>query len=122
MIGGGFISTAIKHSRINDAKQQAHAAQQSLRRFQREIRDVNDKIETNIDIEIGSFSTFADYFFDGLIMDWIVQSRIHESRNKLENSKFSVRKAMSHLERLKTETKEKLEGMKQEKKNLIEKA
>jgi|GEM_PF-3558734 len=33
----------------------------------------------NIDINIGSFETFADYFFDGLISDWIVQSGINES-------------------------------------------
>mgnify|MGYP001559106142 CR=1 FL=1 len=32
----------------------------------------------NIDINIGSFETFADYFFDGLISDWVVQSGIHE--------------------------------------------
>jgi hypothetical protein len=30
-------------------------------------------------VEISSFEKFADYLFDGLIFDWIVQSKINRS-------------------------------------------
>ena len=30
-------------------------------------------------VEISSFEKFADYLFDGLIFDWIVQSKINKS-------------------------------------------
>jgi DNA repair exonuclease SbcCD ATPase subunit len=58
MIGGGLISTAVKHSRIDRARASAHQVQQLLRRFQRELADVGGT--SDITIDIGSFATFAD--------------------------------------------------------------
>jgi hypothetical protein len=58
VIGGGLISTAVKHSRIDRARASAHQVQQLLRRFQRELGDVG--ATSDITIDIGSFATFAD--------------------------------------------------------------
>ncbi len=80
VLGGGMLATAVKHSKIDDARNQAHHVQQLLRRFQWELEDIEREAE--IAIKIGSFETFADFFFDGLIFDWVVQSRIN---NSLEN-------------------------------------
>ena len=77
ILGGGLLATAAKHSHIDEAKEYAHQTKIALIRFQNELSDVN--LIMNIDINIGSFETFADYFFDGLISDWIVQSGINES-------------------------------------------
>ncbi len=77
LIGGGLISTAVKHSKIDEARNTAHAVQRLLRQFQRELIDV--QTVEKMEIDIGSFATFADYFFDNLITDWIVQSRIEKS-------------------------------------------
>ena len=82
MLGGGFFSTAIKHSKINNAKREAAHAQRSLERLSQELADVRLKYDLNI--EIGGFATFADYFFDGLIADWVVQSRLNEARRRVE--------------------------------------
>ena len=85
MLGGGLIVTAVKHSRIDDARQHVHSAQQALHSFVRELNDVNPHLLTDITIDIGGFATFADYFFDGLIADWIVQSRINDSLDNVSN-------------------------------------
>lgn len=85
MLGGGLIATAVKHSRIDDARQHVHSAQQALHWFVRELKDVNPHLLTDITIDISGFATFADYFFDGLITDWIVQSRINESLDNVNN-------------------------------------
>lgn len=77
MLGGGFFATAAKHSHIDEAKEYAHRTKIALIGLQHELSDVS--LSMNIDINIGSFETFADYFFDGLITDWIVQSGIQES-------------------------------------------
>jgi hypothetical protein len=35
---------------------------------------------------IGGFRTFADFFFDGIIADWLVQSKIQEARRQVEDA------------------------------------
>ncbi len=84
ILGGGFIATMAKHSKIDDAKNEISAAQGYLRSFYRELQDVGTTI--SIDIEIGSFLTFADYFFDGLFADLTVQSKINDSKIRVKNT------------------------------------
>ncbi|WP_077368186.1 hypothetical protein [Anaerosalibacter sp. Marseille-P3206] len=54
-------------------------------------------MSTDIDINISSFDTFADYFFDGLIFDWIVQSKINDSLNRVINLDRKVEKLINLL-------------------------
>jgi hypothetical protein len=89
MLGGGLIATAVKHSRIDEARRFVHAAQQALAAYQRELKDVAMVIQVN-QVQIGGFATFADFFFDGLIADWIVQSRINDSLNSARRSRQQV--------------------------------
>ncbi|MDD2360899.1 MAG: hypothetical protein PHE66_10740, partial [Syntrophaceticus schinkii] len=52
ILGGGLLVTAVKHLRISDAQRDVHKIQQLLRRFERELADV--QIET--DIGLGGFA------------------------------------------------------------------
>ncbi len=98
MLGGGLIVTAVKHSRIDDARQHVHSAQQALHSFVRELKDVNPHLLNDITIDIGGFATFADYFFDGLIADWIVQSRINDSLDNVSNMLKKVDNTLRSLQ------------------------
>jgi hypothetical protein len=80
MLGGGIIATSIKHSHIDASRNASHKVQQAIRNFERELRDVN--IQTNISTDISGFLTFSDYFFDGLIVDWLVQDKIKNALNR----------------------------------------
>jgi uncharacterized protein YlxW (UPF0749 family) len=51
ILGGGLVVTAVKHLRISDAQKEVHKIQQLLRRFERELADV--QIVT--DIGLGGF-------------------------------------------------------------------
>lgn len=84
MFGGGFISSMIKHSKMNDASSYIEDARNDLRVFQRELRDVNTNLE--IGLNIGDFLTFADFFFDGIIADYMVQSKINNARNQVDEA------------------------------------
>jgi hypothetical protein len=95
MIGGGLISTAIKHSKIDDARAAAHRAQMSIERFRAELGDVDRRFDVTIDI--GGFATFADYFFDGLIVDWMVQSKIRTAKDSAEHALRSVSSTLATL-------------------------
>lgn len=96
MLGGGMISTAIKHSKIDEARDAIHAVQPMMGRFQRELADVRENVDLQIDI--GEFTSFADYFFDGLIVDWIVQSKIVESLERAKRAKDVVAQTVKQLD------------------------
>lgn len=95
MLGGGLIATAAKHSRIDEANEYANNVKIALIRFQNELSDVN--ISMDIDINIDSFEKFADFFFDGLISDWIVQSKIGESLDSVNQVVNQVNCVMASL-------------------------
>ena len=93
MLGGGMFPTWIKHSRIDDARTSLEEARRSLRSLRRELMDID--IPADFKIDIGEFLNFADYFFDGLIIDWMVQAKIREASD-------NVSEAIRRVETLRT--------------------
>jgi len=85
MMGGGFIATMAKHTKINEGKRELDKVSHSLRNFNREINDVDEEIILNMNIEISSFLSFGDYFFDGIFMDFLVQSKISKMKSNINN-------------------------------------
>jgi len=85
MMGGGFIATIAKHSKIDEGKRELDKVSNSLRNFNREINDIDQKIILNMNIEISNFLSFGDYFFDGIFMDFLVQSKISKMRTNINN-------------------------------------
>ncbi|GLX68194.1 hypothetical protein [Paenibacillus glycanilyticus] len=82
MLGGGMISTSIKHSRIDDAQDYIYEAQHHLRQLQVELKDL--KRTADLYVGIDTMDKFGDFFFDGLITDWIVQDKIKSSISNVE--------------------------------------
>lgn len=97
LFGGGLISDMFKHSRMSEATSCMEAAKRDLQRFQRELGDV--EIPMNLQIEVSSFLSFADVFFDNPISDYMVQTRIAEAREQVEE-------AISYVEALMVELKQ----------------
>jgi len=120
MLGGGLVATAIKHSKIDNARSCVHQVQQQMSRFKRELADVQQCSE--IVIDIGGLATFADYFFDGLIVDWIVQSRISESLEQTNRQLTYIRRILQGLRQQLMETDNAIAQLKKEKTVLIERA
>lgn len=79
IFGGGMLTTMIKHSKMDNAKDCIRRAQWDLQAFSQELRDVNLE-----GVELDGFSSFADYFFDGFLADMMVQSRINRAREQLD--------------------------------------
>jgi len=84
MLGGGLISTMIKRSKMEDASRFMEQAQRDLKVFQRELRDV--QAAPDLRMEISSFLSFADFFFDGLVADYLVQNKIAEAREQVQDA------------------------------------
>ncbi len=118
MLGGGFIATMAKHSRIDEAKDEIDRTQSMLRKFHRELKDVGST--ANINIEIGSFLTFADYFFDGLFADWSVQNRINDAEDRVYETLSRVNELINMLERDMRNTQSEFKKLDEEKVRIIE--
>nr|WP_296838377.1 hypothetical protein [uncultured Marvinbryantia sp.] len=95
LFGGGFITDMIKHSRMNDASALMENARADLLVFQRELRDVC--VPTEFRMEVSDFLTFADFFFDGVIADYLVQSKIAEARAQVSDAIYQVERLLRDL-------------------------
>lgn len=95
MMGGGLLTNVIKHSRIHDASSYLEEAKQDLQLFQRELRDVTDFADLRI--EIGEFLSFADFFFDGLVADYLVQTKISDAGEQVDNAIRRVEMLLADL-------------------------
>ena len=97
MLGGGALTTFFKHSKMDDARYEMERAKRALQGFRKELADVDQRL--HLSLEIGDFLTFADYFFDGLIADWLVQSKIQDAKAQVENAIIQVRQIREDLVR-----------------------
>ena len=96
MVGGGLFTGIAKHSRLDDARNEIDELQKSLWQLQQELEDVGAKEMLKIDIS--SLDRFADLFFDNLITDWVVQSRIRTSLDQAHQLKTSIQPIQKHLQ------------------------
>lgn len=95
IFGGNMFSGLMKHSKIEKASQAMDRAKYDLREFQRELNDVQNL--QNMNINVGDFMTFADFFFDGLIVDFMVQSRINDARRQVKDAIRRVENILGQL-------------------------
>lgn len=84
LFGGGFITNLIKHSKMDNASHLMENAKYDLKKFQKELRDVT--INTDLSIDCGGFLTFADFFWDGVVADWLVQSKINDAKRQVDDA------------------------------------
>ena len=97
MLGGGLLSDLMKHSRMNDASSYMEAARRDLEIFKRELADVSTSYNLRMDVD--GFLTFADFFFDGLIADYLVQTKISKARGQVEEAIAKVTQILAELKR-----------------------
>jgi len=98
LLGGGLITDMIKHSRMNDAATHMEAAKRDLLVFQRELKDVN--VPMDLRMEIGGFLSFADFSFDGLVADYLVQSKNADARAQVADAISMVEVLLRDLKRM----------------------
>lgn len=97
MLGGGLLSDLMKHSRMNDASSYMEAARRDLEIFKRELADVSTSYNLRMDVD--GFLTFADFFFDGLIADYLVQTKISQARGQVDEAIVKVSQILAELKR-----------------------
>lgn len=94
---GGWISGLIKHSKMNDAEVCIDQARNDLIRFNNELHDLN---LLGINLNTGDLLGFADIFFDGFLTDILMQSRIKDACNQIDNAIYKVKSLITQLENI----------------------
>lgn len=120
MFSDGMVFDLVKHQHIDDAKDCLHQAQTKMRKFQKELLDVQE--QANLSVDISGMLKFADFFFDGLIADFMVQEKINQSLEQTRNHETEVNDL---LLRLKAQSEEKImeiENIQNEKQEIIERS
>lgn len=81
LLGGGMITSLVKHSNIHSANEWMDAANRDLRHFARELEDVSDE---GYYVQTGDLLTFLDLFCDNFFSDFLMQNRINEARARID--------------------------------------
>lgn len=115
--GGGIISHMAKHGHLDEAQGKVESLQKALGRFRTELADV--KVAANLTVNIEGFARFADYFFDGIFVDWAVQDRIRNASGRVYEVRRKVEQALGKLENMKAETEKKQAALKKEQEALL---
>ena len=110
VFGGGLLATMAKHSQIDAARRQAQIAQLELRRFQEELADADQRLHVSLK-DIGGLTVFADYFIDGLITDWVVQSKIQNALAACSSAINTVNTAFGQCRRRLSDTETSIEQL-----------
>ena len=95
ILGGGMLSTMIKHHKLDQANACMYDAERKLAVFREELRDVE---LPQMRLSIDGFLTFADFFFDGVLADYLVQRKINQARDKVERAITYVEALVRELE------------------------
>lgn len=98
LLGGGFFTDMIKHSKMRNASECLEMAKHDLHKFERELKDVS--VHAELKMDIGDFLVFADFFFDGLITDYLVQSRIADAREDVAHAIWQVEHIIADLKKM----------------------
>lgn len=94
ILGGGFIVSAVKHSKMGNAKNSISMAQGAIKIFNKELRDVTDIDNT---LGVGLLGTIFDFCDDDFFADIYVQSKINKSRKQVEQAIDSIEQIISEL-------------------------
>ena len=83
VFGGGIIADIAKHSHLDEAQYAVERLQSRLRRFKTELADVGG-IGADVRVNVDGFLRFADYFFDGIFVDFAVMDHISNSAEQVQ--------------------------------------
>ena len=85
MIGGGFISSMVKHSKLKDAENSLEEARGKLSVFRRELEDVSSAPEFHLNV------------------GWAVQSKISDAKGQVDSAIHRIQSLTEQLKQMEAE-------------------
>ena len=97
MLGGGLLSTLIKHGKADDANDCIRQAARLMDRVQRMLPDA---YVGEAPVDEGGFGRVADVLFDGFFTDLYMQGRLGDQRRAVDEMLSRVRRVERELTRM----------------------
>lgn len=98
MLGGGLLVTMAKREHMDKAQTAINDVNYKLKRLKKELSDINEDV--SLKIEINNYLSFADYFFDGIFVDMMVQNKINEAQDKVESLENDMERMGKYLKNM----------------------
>ena len=117
MLGGGFFSTMFKHNRMDEAQAAMNEARGHLRRLKKELLDVN--LTGDLKMDVGSFLTFADYFFDDVFSSWAVLDCIRNTAQQAASARQKVLQIQDRLSAARAQLEQETAALDQQHRTLV---
>ncbi len=95
ILGGGLITSLVKHSRMDDASEAIERAQTDLEAFARALRGVSGV--TGVRLERDGVLEAFDVLLDNSISDLFVQSHIEDARSQVNTAISRVTAILTEL-------------------------
>ena len=115
--GGGVITHMAKHGHLDEAQDLVSLLQSQLRCFKTELADI--QIESSMQVNTEGFLRFADYFFDGLFVDWAMKEKISQSQGSVSSTKHQIAKVLDQLKEIESQIDKELAALKATQEDLL---
>lgn len=96
VLGGGLLTSVVKHSRLGDANRALAKARAAIRRFTQELADVRELADLNANVS--SWNAFFDIACDNVLADLLVQKEISDAADRVDDAIDKVKEAVCRLE------------------------
>lgn len=96
ILGGGLITSVVKHSRLGDANHALATARQEIMAFSSELADVRELAHLNANFS--SINALFDIAFDNALADIMVQKDMSDAADRVHDAIGKVEEALRRLE------------------------
>lgn len=110
MLGGDFLATMVKRSKMDDASKSINDIKIMLNRYNTELSDLSDEI--SVSLNLNSFDGIMDYIFDNFFTDYFIQGKINSALDSTRNLKSKVNMIQSNLTNKSKDYSKKIEHLK----------
>lgn len=97
ILGGGLVTSVVKHARLGDANRALADARVALARFSGELADSRELCGLNAYVD--SWNAFFDIAWDNVLSDIVVQKEISDAAERVDDAIDKVKEAVRRLER-----------------------
>lgn len=117
--GGGAISSAIKHSRLDEAAEAAAHADRCMAVLRTELADVDGADVTAPKLAVDGMTRFVDIWVDNFFTDLAVRERIDQAKASVAQSTRLVEQVRQRLEQRKARAHDRVAQLDQHRRELL---
>lgn len=86
MMGGGMFGSLIKRNKLQNANREIEQAKRAMLHFSQELEGAHIDANAGLHIDLGDFWSLSDIFLDNFFSDMMMQQRIGEAMQQVDQA------------------------------------